>query len=122
MPYIHVASAHHHQANEKRMVIRAITDATVKALEVPPPDVHVFLWELATENMGYAGDEPSCSKINNITVVFRRGRHAAVKRMLIERLTDAVQSALKVEREDIHIILSEVAPEDIGEGGALIYE
>jgi phenylpyruvate tautomerase PptA (4-oxalocrotonate tautomerase family) len=44
MPYIHVASAHHYVAGQKRLLIRAITDATVDVLEVPAADVHVFLW------------------------------------------------------------------------------
>jgi 4-oxalocrotonate tautomerase family enzyme len=117
MPYIHVASAHHYAEGQKRPLIRAITDATVDVLEVPAADVHVFLWEIPTENLGYAGDEPSPGRINNVTVVFRKGRHQQVRIVLMQRLTDVIQAQLQAAREAIHIILSQVTPEDISEGG-----
>jgi 4-oxalocrotonate tautomerase family enzyme len=117
MPYIHAAIANGSSAETKRSLIRAITTSTVCVLEVPPADVHVFLWEFQTQNLGYAGEEPGRGKINNVTVIFRRGRHRNVRLALLKGLTDAVQSVLGVTRGDIHVILSEVPPENIGEGG-----
>jgi 4-oxalocrotonate tautomerase family enzyme len=117
MPYIHAAIAYGCSREKKRSLIRAITTSTVCVLEVPPADVHVFLWEFATQNLGYGGEEPSRGKINNVTVIVRRGRHRGVRLALLKGLTDAVQSVLGVTHEDIHVILSEVPPENIGEGG-----
>lgn len=120
MPYIHAAISTEFSTQQKRSLIHAITTATIRVLQVPAADVHVFIWELLPQNLGIAGDEPSRGKINNLTVVFRRGREPQVRRALIEQLTDVVQSELRVIRDDIHVILSEVPPEDIGEGGILM--
>lgn len=117
MPYIHVAIASGYSKEKKRSLIRAITTSTVCVLEAPPTDVHVFLWELATGNLGYAGEEPSRGRINNVTVIFRKGRHRNVRFALLKGLTDAVQAALGVAHDDIHVVLSEVPAENIGEGG-----
>lgn len=117
MPYIHAAISTGLSKKQKRSLIRAITQATVSVLEVPPPDVHVFLWELLLQNLGFAGEEPGSGKINNVTVVFRRGRDAEVRRVLIERLTHVIQAELHVAKDDVHVILAEVPHEDMGEGG-----
>jgi phenylpyruvate tautomerase PptA (4-oxalocrotonate tautomerase family) len=120
VPYIHAGVTTVLSTERKRSLIQAITATVIRVLEVPPPDVHVFVWELLPENLGCAGEEPGAGKINNFSVVFRRGREPQVRRALIEQLTDAVQSELGVLRGDIHIIVVEVPPEDIGEGGVLM--
>ncbi len=120
MPYIHAAISSGLSAQQKRSLIHAITTATIGVLEVPAPDVHVFVWEIQPQNLGVAGHEPVPGKINNLTVVFRHGREPAVRHALIKRLTDVVQGELAVARDDIHVILSEVPPQDIGEGGILM--
>jgi 4-oxalocrotonate tautomerase family enzyme len=117
MPYIHAAIAYGCSTEKKRSLIRAITKSTVYVLEVPPTDVHVFLWEVAIENLGYGGDQPGRGKLNNVTVVFRQGRHREVRLALLKCLTEAMQAELDVAPEDIHVILSEVPHENIGEGG-----
>jgi 4-oxalocrotonate tautomerase family enzyme len=120
MPYIHAAIITGLSVERKRALIRAMTAATVRSLEVPAADVHIFLWELSAQNMGFAGEQSGFGKINNVTVVFRRGRAPEVRQRLIEQLTDAVEAELRVSRSDVHVILSEVPPEDIGEGGILM--
>ena len=117
MPYVHMALTTGYSVKQRRSLIRAMTECTVAVMEVPPADVHVFLWEIATENLGHGGDEPSKTKINNVTMMFRQGRHREVLAALIVKLTDVIEQQLGVAREDIHIILVEVPAENIGEGG-----
>jgi 4-oxalocrotonate tautomerase family enzyme len=117
MPYIHMALTAGYSAKQKRSLIRAMTDCTITAMEVPPAEVHVFLWEFSTENLGHGGDEPSKTKINNVAMTFRQGRHPEVLAALIVKLTDVIERQLQVVREDIHIVLVEVPAGNIGEGG-----
>ena len=117
MPYLHMALTKGYSTEQKRSLIREMTDCTIAAMEVPPSEVHVFLWEFDTENLGYGGDEPHKTKMNNVTMTFREGRHREVLTALIERLTDVIEKQLKVVREDVHITLVEVPAANIGEGG-----
>lgn len=52
MPYLHMALTKGYSAEQKRSLIREMTDCTVEAMEVPPSEVHIFLWEFDTENLG----------------------------------------------------------------------
>ncbi|MEO5325774.1 tautomerase family protein [Mesorhizobium sp. CC13] len=117
MPYLHMALTRGNSAARKRSLIREMTDCTVEVMEVPPSEVHVFLWEFDTENLGYGGDEPHKARMNNVTMTFREGRRREVLTALIERLTDVIERRLEVAREDVHITLIEVPAANIGEGG-----
>jgi 4-oxalocrotonate tautomerase family enzyme len=117
MPYVHVALTIGRSSDQKRSLIRAITDSIVRVLEVGPRDVHVFLWEFTTENAGVAGEEPGPTTINDVTIILRQGRHLEVKALLIKDLTDTIGKQLDIPYEDVHIILSEVPASNIGEGG-----
>jgi len=117
MPYLHAVIAAGRPAAQKRSLIRALTDATQRVLGVPRSDVCVFICELSTENLGAGGEEPDAAKINNFTMFLREGRHLTVRTALLEALTDAAEMELGVPRPNIQILLSEVAPANIGEGG-----
>lgn len=117
MPYIHMALTAGYSVKQKRSLIRAMTDCTITAMEVPLSEVHVFLWEFATENLGYGGDEPAKTKMNNVTMTFREGRRPEVLAALIVKLTDVIEQQLQLPRGDIHIVLVEVPAKNIGEGG-----
>jgi 4-oxalocrotonate tautomerase family enzyme len=117
MPYLHVVIAAGRPTAQKRSLIRALTDAAERVLEVPRHDVYVFVGELCTESLGDGGEEPDAAKINNLTVFLREGRHPAVRAALLEALTDATQTELGVPRPYIQILLSEIPPANIGEGG-----
>jgi 4-oxalocrotonate tautomerase family enzyme len=117
MPYLHGVIAAGRPAAQKRSLIRALTDATERVLEVPRNDVYVFICELSTESLGDGGEEPDAAKINNFTMFLREGRHLTVRAALLEALTDAAQRELGVPRPNIQVLLSEIAPANIGEGG-----
>ena len=51
----------------------------------------------------------------HVTLAFGRSRE--LKRELIVALTDMMERVLEVKRSDIHVLLWELAPENIGEGG-----
>jgi 4-oxalocrotonate tautomerase family enzyme len=117
MPYLHGIIAAGRTAAQKRSLIRSMTDATERVLDVPRNDVFIFIHELATECLGYGGAEPDAATINNFTMFLREGRHLKVRAALLEALTGAAQVALSVSRPNIQILLSEIAPANIGEGG-----
>lgn len=52
-----------------------------------------------------------------IHVTLASGRSRQLKRELIVALTDMMERVLEVKRSDIHVLLWELAPENIGEGG-----
>jgi 4-oxalocrotonate tautomerase family enzyme len=117
MPYLHGVIAGGRPAAQKRSLIRALTDATERVLEVPRIEIYVFICELSTESLGYGGEEPDATTINNFTMFLREGRHLKVRTALLETLTDAAEIGLCVPRPHIQILLSEIAPANIGEGG-----
>jgi 4-oxalocrotonate tautomerase len=117
MPYLHVALATGRSDEQKRSLIRGLTDATLRLLEVRPMDVHVYLWESDTKNIGIAGDEPNPATVNDITVILREGRHLEVKTAYMKALTQTMQECLEVVKEDVHVVLSEVLSSNVGEGG-----
>jgi 4-oxalocrotonate tautomerase family enzyme len=117
MPYLHGVIAAGRSAAQKRSLILALTDATERVLEVPRNEIYVFICELSTESLGYGGAEPDATTINNFTMLLREGRHLKVRAVLLEALTDAVQMALNVSRPHIQVLLSEISPANIGEGG-----
>jgi 4-oxalocrotonate tautomerase family enzyme len=117
MPYLHGVIAAGRSPTQKRSLIQALTDAAERVLEVPRDDVYVFLHEILGENLGLAGIEPDATKINNFSLFLREGRDCKVCAVLLESLTDAAQATLGVPRENIQVLLSELAPTNIGEGG-----
>jgi 4-oxalocrotonate tautomerase family enzyme len=117
MPYIHVSLATGRPRNQKRSLIRGLTDATERVLEVARRDIFVFLWELPTDNLGEAGEEPLAAATNNVVVMLRKGRPPEVRHVLIDALTTAVEDQLDVPRKDIHLVLAEVPPDNVGEAG-----
>jgi phenylpyruvate tautomerase PptA (4-oxalocrotonate tautomerase family) len=77
----------------------------------------VLLWELPTENIGEGGEEPSPETTNNLTVLMSQGRPPEVVLVLIKTLTDVVEDALRVRREDVHLVVFEEPFRNIGEAG-----
>ena len=55
-----------------------------------------------------------------IHVTLLEGRSREVKRELIARLTDVVETVAGTPRDGITVILHEVTPEDYGRGGVTI--
>jgi 4-oxalocrotonate tautomerase family enzyme len=117
LPYIHVTLATGRPRKRKRSLIKALTDSMEQVLEVARHDIHVLLWELPTENIGEAGEEPPPDTTNNVAVLMSVGRPPEVVLMLIKRLTDAVESELRVARKDVHLVVHEEPFRNIGEGG-----
>jgi 4-oxalocrotonate tautomerase family enzyme len=117
LPYIHVTLANGRPKDRKRSLIRALTDTMEQVLEVARHDIHVLLWELPTENIGEAGEEPPPEMTNNVAVLMSEGRPAEVELMLIKRLTDVVESVLQVERKHVHLVVHEEPYRNIGEAG-----
>jgi len=117
MPYLHVVIASGRPAQQKRSLIRALTDATERVLDVPRNDVYVYVCELSTQNLGDGGEEPEPTKVSNITMFLREGRHPKVRAALLEALTDAAEKTLVASRPNIQILLSEIPAANIGEGG-----
>jgi len=117
MPYLHVIIASGRPAEQKRSLIRALTDATERVLDVPRNEVYVFVRELSAENLGDGGEEPEPTKINNITMFLREGRHPEVRAALLEALTEAAEKKLGTPRPNIQILLCEIPAANIGEGG-----
>lgn len=117
LPYIHVTLASGRPRQLKRELIVGLTDTMERVLEVRRSDIHVLLWELATENIGEGGAEPSNEVTNNITVVMSQGRPAEVVLVLISSLTDVVETVLAVARADVHLVVLEEPFTRIGEGG-----
>jgi 4-oxalocrotonate tautomerase family enzyme len=117
MPYVHVALVAGRSVNEKRSLISGLTDTTLRLLEVSPIDVHVYLWELDATNIGIAGEEPSAAALNDITVFLRDGRHIDVKAAYANALAETVCERLLVDKKDVHVVLAEVPPGNIAEGG-----
>ncbi len=117
MPYIHVTLASGRSKQQKRALIMALTDKMERVLEVARPDIHVLLWELPTENIGEAGEEPSPETTNNVAVVMSQGRPPEVVLVLIKSLTDVVETTLQVRRQDVHLVVFEEPFRNIGEAG-----
>ena len=117
MPYIHVTLASGRSKEKKRQLITALTDAMERVLEVARIDIHVLLWELPTENIGEAGEEPKPDVTNNVMVLMSQGRPVEVVLVLIKAMTDAVESTLKVARKDVHLVVLEEPYRNIGEAG-----
>src|ERR1700691_626622 len=117
MPYLHVVIASGRPAQQKRSLIRALTDATERVLDVPRDDVYVYVSEPTTQNMADGGEEPEPTNVSNMTMFLREGRHPKVRAALLEALTDAAEKTLVTSRPNIQVLLSEIPAANIGEGG-----
>lgn len=69
MPYIHVTLASGRPRSLRRELIRNLTDAMERVLEVARPDIQVLLWEVPTENIGEGGEEPAADVTNHVLVL-----------------------------------------------------
>ena len=56
----------------------------------------------------------------NITVELLRGRSADQRRRFVERVTEAAVEALGARRESVRILLVEIEPEDVANGGVFV--
>jgi 4-oxalocrotonate tautomerase family enzyme len=117
MPYIHATLASGRTKQVKRELISALTDTMERVLEVARIDIHVLLWELPTENIGEAGEEPTPDVTNNVMVLMSQGRPQEVVLVLIKALTDVVERTLEVARKDVHLVVLEEPFRNIGEAG-----
>jgi 4-oxalocrotonate tautomerase family enzyme len=117
VPYIHVTLASGRPKPLKRELIKALTNTMERVLEVARIDIHVLLWELPTENIGEAGEEPAPDVTNNVMVLMSEGRPPEVVLVLIKELTDAVEQTLAVARKDVHLVVLEEPFRNIGEAG-----
>jgi 4-oxalocrotonate tautomerase family enzyme len=117
VPYIHVTLASGRPREVKRQLIGGLTDMMERVLEVARSDVHVLLWEIPTENIGEGGLEPAPDVTNNIMVLMSQGRPSEVVLVLIKSLTDVVEAALQVARDDVHLVVLEEPFTRIGEAG-----
>jgi 4-oxalocrotonate tautomerase family enzyme len=117
LPYIHVTLASGRPRAKKRQLITALTDAMERVLEVARIDIHVLLWELPTENIGEAGEEPAPDVTNNVMVLMSQGRPPEVVLVLIKAMTDVVERTLEVARKDVHLVVLEEPFRNIGEAG-----
>jgi 4-oxalocrotonate tautomerase family enzyme len=117
LPYIHVTLASGRPKAKKRQLITALTDTMERVLEVARSDIHVLLWELPTENIGEAGEEPAPDVTNNVMVLMSQGRPPEVVLVLIKTLTDVVENTLGVARRDVHLVVLEEPFRNIGEAG-----
>jgi 4-oxalocrotonate tautomerase len=52
-----------------------------------------------------------------VQITMVEGRTAEMKGELIKKVTDAIIEAIHVPRDRVHVILSEVSKDNIGDGG-----
>ncbi len=57
-----------------------------------------------------------------VTVTMREGLDRAGKKLLIEKVTDAVLEATQVPKEAIHVIIDEKSTDNFGDGGVQLTE
>ncbi|HEX3832814.1 MAG TPA: tautomerase family protein [Solirubrobacteraceae bacterium] len=117
MPYIHITLASGRPREVKRQLIDGLTDTMECVLEVARSDIHVLLWEIPTENIGEGGLEPAPDVTNHIMTLMSEGRPSEVVLVLIKSLTDVVEAALQVARDDVHLVVLEEPFTRIGEAG-----
>ncbi len=54
-----------------------------------------------------------------VTVEMMEGRDLARKKVLIQKVTDAVSDALSVEKEQVVVFIKEIKRENFGRGGVM---
>lgn len=55
----------------------------------------------------------------NITIDILEGRSIEQKREMVKRVTDAIVDTMKCQREAVQIIIHEITPDQIANGGQL---
>ena len=55
MPVVHINFLEGRTTDQKRQLIKGITDAMVEALKVRPETVYIYIHEASKENFGKAG-------------------------------------------------------------------
>lgn len=58
----------------------------------------------------------------NVTIDSPKIEDVAVKRALVEEITDALEKAYKLPREAYVVLIKENSPENVGVGGKLIID
>ncbi len=57
-----------------------------------------------------------------VTVTMREGLDRAGKKLLIEKVTDAVVDATKIRKEAVHVIIDEKSSDNFGDAGVQLTE
>lgn len=118
MPYAWVNVAAGHSAENKRTLIRSLTNTFVNTLEVGSAHTQVYVVETALDNIGIAGEEPDIADVALVTVMLSRGRPPVVLQRLINDITNSVAQALSLSVDDVHCVLLEQDASQISVGGS----
>lgn len=118
MPYAWVNVVAGHSAQNKRTLIRALTNTFEKTLEVGTSHTQVYVVETNVENIGIAGEEPSIADVALVTVMLSRGRPPIVLQRLVTDIANSVAQALSLRVDDVHCVLLEQDASHISVGGS----
>lgn len=120
MPFAQVYLVEGHDAEQKRAVIRNVTQAIQDAVGAPRPNVRVWMMDLPRGNFGVGGEcLEDCEDSNYpfAQLFLLEGRSEEQKRTLIEKVTQALEEALNASRDKLRVWITEVPKTNWGIAG-----
>ena len=120
MPFVMV-HALEHAIEQKRALVKGVTEATCAAYDVPPATVTVYIQDYADGNYGHAGElGPNAVEQRAFIQIHALPRPAKQKRQLVKEITHAIVSAYGVPAGSVVVYIFDSEKTDCAHGGILI--
>jgi len=110
-----------HGIEQKRALVKGVTEATCSAYDVLPATVTVYIQEYPEPNYGHAGElGREAVELRAFIQIHALPRPSKQKRQIVKGITDAVVSAYGMPAESVVVYIFDSEKADCAHGGILI--
>lgn len=115
MPLVRIDLAHGKSAEYRRTIGDVVYDAMIRTINVPQNDRFQVITEHLPEDFIFDAGYLGIRRTNDcvfIQVILNAGRTVEMKQAFYKAIADGLHERLKLRREDVLIVLTEVAKEN----------
>jgi 4-oxalocrotonate tautomerase family enzyme len=117
MPILTIKIPVGHSSEQKKSLLKGLSDAVVTSIGAPLPSVRVTLEEVAAEHTIVAGEIGKTMTLIDVALI--SGRTPEQKAALIAALSQAVEDKAGISKEFTRILLHDFPTTDMGLAGGL---
>lgn len=117
MPILNIKIPSGHSPDQKKNLLKGLTDAVVTSIAAPLPSIRVTIEEVAPEHTIVAGEIGKPMTL--ITAVLIVGRTPEMKAALIKALAQSVQTTIGISTDDTRILIQDIEKFDLGVAGGI---
>ncbi|AWB34310.1 tautomerase family protein [Orrella marina] len=117
MPILNIKIPTGHSTEQKKNLLKGLTDAVVASLAAPLPSIRVTIEEVAPDHTIVAGEIGKPMTL--ITAVLIVGRTPELKAALIKALAESVQATIGISIDDTRVVIQDIERTDLGVAGGI---